>query len=213
MATWILDNRRLTQTEQTINATNIYNIFSTWGWSLNAIAGMLGNMVSESTIGPGVVEGHATNNPPNRGYGLIQWTDSKATNVHNNPLWSWTYRNYGNYDWQDGDHQCVFINSDDRYNWISTKNYPLSYSQFQTSDESPEYLARAYFYNRERGTWDSGRETQARYWYDYFNGIPPEPPKPVEPPDPPIDPNPPTPENRYKKMPLYMYPGYNCRLY
>lgn len=176
MSTWIDDNRRLTIEEMQENANTLYNIFSTWGWSLNAISGMLGNMQSESTISPGVVENYATNNPPTKGYGLIQWTNTKATNVHQNTLWEWIYKNYGDYEWWIGDRQCVFIDSDDRVNWIMTKAYPISYNTFKTSNETPEYLARAYFYNRERGTWSSVRETQARYWYDFLSGQVPVPP-------------------------------------
>lgn len=169
------------------------------GWSLNAISGMLGNMNYESTINAGVIEGFITSTPPDKGYGLIQWTDSHATNVHDNPLWKWVHKNYGDYEWDIPERQCVFINGDDETYWYAVSAYPLSYADFKVSVEEPAYLARAYFYNRERGTWFPQRATAAQYWYEFLSGIEPEPPEPPDPPEPP------TPEKK-KGMPLYMYP-------
>lgn len=43
----------LTLEQMQLNATYIYNALINDGWTLNAIAGMLGNMQSESAINPG----------------------------------------------------------------------------------------------------------------------------------------------------------------
>lgn len=43
----------LTREQMELNATYIYNALINDGWTLNAIAGMLGNMQSESAINPG----------------------------------------------------------------------------------------------------------------------------------------------------------------
>lgn len=170
MAEWYNPNNFLTNPQRENNATIMYNLFSSWGWNPLAIFALLGNMEYESSLSPGVVENLATNNPPNKGYGLIQWTDSKATNVHNNPLWKWVYRNYGNYDWQDGNKQCIFINGDDRSGWIPVKSYPISYDEFKAgkTQNGLEWLTKAYFYNRERGTWSNQRLTYAQKWYEFF---------------------------------------------
>ena len=42
----------LNQAQMEINATYIWSALSQQGWTLNAVAGMLGNMQSESTINP-----------------------------------------------------------------------------------------------------------------------------------------------------------------
>lgn len=42
----------LTREQMELNATYIYNALINDGWTLNAIAGMLGNMQSESAINP-----------------------------------------------------------------------------------------------------------------------------------------------------------------
>lgn len=197
---WITNRNKLTLTEMQNNATEFYGIMSSYGWSLNSISGMLGDIQWESSINPGVVEGFVSTNPPNKGYGLIQWTNSKATNVHNNPLWAWTYATYGDYNWDNGDRQCTFINGDDASGWIPVPAYPLTYEEFKVSTETPQYLAKAYFYNRERGTWFDARATSADYWFEYLSG--------KEPPDPPDPPDPPEPEKKRKRMPIYMYPAF-----
>ena len=169
---WTISNSPLTTygTEQTDNATLIYNQLIAYGWSHNAICALLGNMQFESTINPGCVEGWATNNPPKKGYGLIQWTNPSATVVEENPLWAWCYSKYGDYDWANGDRQLVFINTDDASGWITKPEYPMSYNEYKVSTDSVTYLTRVYFENRERGTWSSLRSTYAQHWDSVFSG-------------------------------------------
>ena len=47
---WITGNRFLSWEEMQVNAVYIRDYLIEDGWSLNSIAGMLGNMQSESTI-------------------------------------------------------------------------------------------------------------------------------------------------------------------
>lgn len=42
----------LTMEQMKVNATYIWNYLREQGWTLNAVAGMLGNMQSESAINP-----------------------------------------------------------------------------------------------------------------------------------------------------------------
>lgn len=42
----------LSMAQMQINATYIYSALTTYGWTLNSICGMLGNMQSESSINP-----------------------------------------------------------------------------------------------------------------------------------------------------------------
>lgn len=45
-------SQRLNQQQMEINARYIWNYLQAQGWTLNAVAGMLGNMQSESSINP-----------------------------------------------------------------------------------------------------------------------------------------------------------------
>lgn len=45
-------SQSLTLEQEKINATYIWNYLREQGWTLNAVAGMLGNMQSESSINP-----------------------------------------------------------------------------------------------------------------------------------------------------------------
>lgn len=51
---WTIGNYALSQVQMNANAVEVYKYFSGRGWSLNAIAGILGNMQSESYVNPGV---------------------------------------------------------------------------------------------------------------------------------------------------------------
>lgn len=169
---WTVSRDRLTQygTEMTENARIIYTTLLSNGWSHNAICALLGNIQLESSINPGVIQGFVQVGSPTDGYGLIQWTNTSATTIYENTLIAWVHDTYGDYDWEDGDRQVVFIDTDDASGWIPTSTYPLSYSEFKVSTESISYLTRAYFHNRERGTWSSYRITYANHWNEYFGG-------------------------------------------
>ena len=169
---WTVSRNKLDAygTEMTDNAILIYNQMTAYGWSTNAICALLGNMQAESSINPGVVQGWVTTNPPTAGYGLIQWTNVDATTPYENPLWVWTYDKYEDWNWDNGDRQLVFINTDDASGWIIKSGYNLTYNEFKVSTQSVAYLTRVYFENRERGTWTSSRITYAQHWYEYFTG-------------------------------------------
>lgn len=176
---WIVSRNRLSNSEMANNATELYNYLNPKGWSLNAIAGVLGNMQAESSINPGVVQGYVTTNPKQAGYGLIQWTASTTiSSVEQNPLWAWIYATFGDYEWDNGERQSQFINTDDRSGWIKRGEYQLSYDEFKQSTQTPEYLASAYLRCRERpASYDteSVRQNNARYWYNYLQGATPTP--------------------------------------
>ena len=74
----------LSTPEMETNARYIVNFFRGKGWSDNAIAGMLGNFQSESTINPARWENNTdyrAKGTKNKGLGLAQWTPwTKYTN-------------------------------------------------------------------------------------------------------------------------------------
>ncbi len=158
---WIIKNAYLTMEEMQNNAQLVFAYFWNRGWTLNAIAGMLGNMESESTINPGIWEGLIAGNLDG-GYGLTQWTPATK------------YIDWAGADYENGDKECSRIQweRDNEQQWGIEPEYPITFKQFSTSTESPEYLAYAFLYNYEKpGDWNQpNRQTQARYWFDYLGG-------------------------------------------
>ena len=59
--------------DQINNASYIYSYFTSHGWTSQSVAGMLGNITSESGIRPDVWE-----SGNHQGYGLVQWTPPTA---------------------------------------------------------------------------------------------------------------------------------------
>lgn len=194
--------------EQIHNATNVYNYFSALGWSLSAIAGMLGNMQHESFLSPAYIQnGHRGRLPnsaanlsdvPNsvmlsfysssRGYGigLVQWDGSTKTPPAGQKLVSFAERYSLN--WYDGDTQCFRIRREQETNiqWqaATISGTRWTWNNYPTNTQSPEVSADIWRRCYEVGG-DSSVQTRrnnARYWYDYFSQSPgPDPPTPPGP--------------------------------
>lgn len=157
-------NRFLNETEMQGNALAIVLYFNARGWTKNAIAAMLGNMESESTINPGIYEGLDSTSTTN-GFGLVQWTP-------NTKYKTWADANgygadYGNIY---GQLARIQYELDNGLQWIPTDAYPMSFYTFTRSTASVETLAQAFLHNYERpASLDQpNRSTQARKWYDFF---------------------------------------------
>ena len=160
---WISGNRYLSIDEMTVNAQEIMNQLTSRGWTKNAVAGMLGNMQSESTINPSIWENLTPNT--SRGFGLVQWTPATK-------LISWAQSS--GLDYTSGDVQLQRIDWEVANNqqWIATSQYPMSFQEFKVSTLTPEYLAQVFIRNYERplNPNQPARSTQARYWYDNLDG-------------------------------------------
>lgn len=162
---WIAKNEYLTQTEMENNAKLVWDYFGSRGWSLSAVAAMLGNMQTESNINPGIWESLVEYGG---GYGLVQWTPYTK------------YSEWAGSNWQNnGNKECarIFYELNNGLQWISTDLYPLSFAEFSKSGNTPEYLAEAFLYNYERPAVQPQpvRETQARAWYNFLDGKTPAP--------------------------------------
>lgn len=184
MSDWITGNRYLSQSEMENNATLFYEKMSSYGFSLNAIAGMLGNIQTESSVNPGIWQDLK---PFKGGYGLVQWTPYDK------------YSDWAGSDWQNnGDKECERINYEfnNGIQYAPTSSYPMSASEFKTSDKAPSYLAYVFLYNYERPSNKNQpkRRRQADAWYEFLSGqTPPEP----DPDDPDVPPEPPQPDINY----------------
>lgn len=177
----------MTQSEMEQNATEIYNQLRGYGWTLNAICAVLGNMQHESYLNPAQWQIGYDIGSQSAGYGLVQFTPStKYTN----------WANEQGYDITVGEHQVYAIDTQPwGTEYIPTRSFPLSYSEFKVSDKDLDYLTEAFLRNYERAGVEAlnDRLQYASEWYEYFNGTP----------VPPTPPTPPTPR-KCKTMPIYM---------
>ena len=204
------ESKSLTREQMQKNASYIY----TWltevsGWSLNAIAGLLGNMQAESSINPGRWQSENIGNMSG-GYGLVQWTPASS-------YINWCYEYFGEnsdpsmMDWQLN---RIIYELQNGIQYYKTPDYNLSFSEFSTSSESPYYLACAFAWNYERSyTVLYGTEAEkealrklrggyANAWYTYLSGS--EPPDPVDPPTPDPD-NPTTQLNKKRRYNFLLF--------
>lgn len=144
--------------------------------TVEALCGILGNVASESQGNP-LQEQVYSGTPPapnSRGLGLIQWTPQSSL------------KNYVT-NWQDGDQQCLLIYEEITgvvsgrfYPSVTHPEYSYSGTQFCALTSEVE-AARAYFYERERGTWSTDRETRATWILTNVFGGQPQPPTPPSP--------------------------------
>lgn len=162
---WISRNDYLNETEQQNNATEFYNFFSELGWTVNALAGMLGNIEVESTINPGLWQSRNEGNLDG-GFGLVQWTPARN-------YIEWAGANYA-----EGNRQCerIIYELENGLQYYPTADYPLTFREFSKST-NPDiaYLVRTFEYNYERaGDPDIPlRESNGLKWFQFLSGLPP----------------------------------------
>lgn len=170
--------------EQQNNALCLRDWFLTNSdWSLQAIAGLAGNVQQESGFNPDLIEHGGT------GHGLVQWTPPTDLYVVLDYL-------YGNHDdWGDPVKQLSVImaeygkaigtippvtDPDFEKQWYETSSYPISWLDWSHSTQDPGYLAMAFEYNYERpAAHHPERAEYARQWYQYFLDNPYSPPGPT----------------------------------
>lgn len=184
----ISGNRYLSMAEMKINAYEIWEFLYGEGWTINAVAGILGNMQSESSINPGIWQNLDAGNM-NMGFGLTQWTPaSKYIDWANAKGLEYTdlYSNLARILWE--------VENDTQWGYSAFgEPPPFSFREFTQSMLPPSQLAMYFirFYERPADVNQPWRGTQADFWYEFLSG--------EEPPDPP---DPPTPKR--KRMPIYM---------
>lgn len=157
----------LTTEEMRLNATYIYNSLGiNNGWTLNAICAILGNMQAESTINPGRWQSDNVGSTSN-GYGLVQWTPSTKYT-------EWCSANgFSDPSEMDANISRILYEVANGIQWISTDTYSLSFEDFAKSNESIDYLAKAFLLCYERPKDQSAsvqnyRSQLANAWHTYF---------------------------------------------
>lgn len=162
----------LNQEQMKVNVTYIHSYLIDKGWSVNAIAGMLGNMQAESSINPGRWQSDRVGGDTSgHGYGLCQWT----------PYTKYTEWVSGDPSTMDNNLSRIIYEVENNLQWIATSNYNYSFKEFSTSNKSVSELAKAFLLNYERPADQSVsvqnyRSELAESWYTYITGLEPTPP-------------------------------------
>ena len=166
MGEFVSGNRFLTRAEMETNAAYIWEYLGARGWSLNAVAGMLGNMQTESTINPAIWENLDEGNT-SRGFGLVQWTP--ATKYRN-----WCSGMGIEPAHMDSALMRIEYELENKLQYYKTSAYPLTFAEFKVSDKDPYYLGMAFLRNYERPAVSNQpkRGQQAEEWYTYLSGLP-----------------------------------------
>lgn len=182
-----------TSAEAIANAREIYSNLSQKGWALNAVCGVLGNMGYEGGYNPWrwqadiliqSTDTYHITTQTSHAYGLVQF-DPAGKYINNAKSYTGYSPNYADKSGlaTDGLAQILYIN--DHADYYSTTAFPLSYSQYKVSTNTPSYLAEAWVRNYERPSASeiqrtlAGRQAEAEYWYKVLQDTPPTPPTPT----------------------------------
>lgn len=175
------ESEPLTTDQMKLNAHYIYSALFAAGWSMQAIAGLLGNMQHESSINPGRWQSDDVGNV-SMGYSLVQWTPST-----NYTEWC---ASQGRSDPSEMDNAIarILYELENGLQYYATDSYPLSFREFTQSTETPYDLACAFAWNYERswtvlyGTEEEKealrklRGNAAKVWYAYMTTLDPTTP-------------------------------------
>ena len=172
------ESESLSAAEMQTNAVYIYSSLLNSGWSVNAIAAMLGNIQAESSINPGRWQSNDIGNY-SMGYGLVQWTPATK-------YIDWCAENSIAPENMDSNLLRINYEVENGIQWIATDSFNLSFKEFKTSSSGVDYLAKAFLLNYERPA-DQGETVQnyraslASDWYSYLTGTEPTPENPENP--------------------------------
>lgn len=168
---WITGNFYLTQAQMENNAPIVWQYLGANGWTINAVAGILGNMQTESNINPGLWESLQEYNYDG-GFGLTQWTPATK------------YIEWAGGDesvWNNGEKELerILYEVQNNLQWFQNPaapipNPPITFAEYTQSTESPETLANYFlwYYEHPADINQPQRATQAAYWYTFLGGIP-----------------------------------------
>lgn len=154
-------NRFLSSKEQAVNAQYIMNYLLAKGWTKNAVAGMLGNMQTESTINPGIWQNLSSGNM-RLGFGLVQWTPASK-------YIDWANNRKLDYKTMDANLQRILYEVEHNIQWIKSG---MTFKQFTQSTLSPYDLGLMFLsaYERPANPNQPIRGTQAEKWFNTLDG-------------------------------------------
>ena len=170
MSSWVVnENGAIGSDGMTNNANIIKDYFYNSGWTMNAIAAIVGNMQVESGINPGRWENDDVGNLSG-GFGLVQWTPATK-------LRDWIDSTYGSGDYTNGDYQLdrIIYELENGLQYSPAKGFNETFSEWSISNKKPGYLAAAFLCNYEKAA-DTGWRAQinrariAEKWFQTFTG-------------------------------------------
>ena len=166
--------------QQIFNMNKVYDYFISEGWTTNAIAGMLGNMMVESTVNPWRFQHNSLSwdNPAaiiadSGGMGLTQWTPCRK-------YYNWAIDE--GLDPKSGTTMCdrIKYEQDNNLQWSMDNYGQHTWNDFAYSTETPEILARVFLWAYERpaqlptpeqeAARLAQRQGNARWVYDHIHG-------------------------------------------
>ena len=176
------------------NVDLIVSTFRALGWTDNAIAGMVGNMMYESCLDPACV--YPKSSFPNGGasladldnnyaigitssaYGLVQWLGTTTTPPAGNQLVSYAIRH--GYQWYSGEIQMQRLTWEyqepAKFHPQTVDGVYWTFASYASSTASAADLAKVWMVCYE-GTYSvlDTRKANAATWYNYISGEPPIP--------------------------------------
>ena len=161
----------LTTEQMKVNASYIFAVLSSLGWTINSISALLGNMQAESSINPGRWQSDRVGgNSSGHGYGMVQWTPyTKYTD------WC-TSNGYSDPSEMDANIARILYEVENNIQWYGISNWSgMSFSEFTKSTNSVTNLAAAFLLCYERPADQSLSVQQYRgrlatAWYEYLTG-------------------------------------------
>ena len=165
--------------EQIHNMNLVYDFFTDLNWTPNAIAGMLGNMMVESSVNPWYFQHHSLSwdDPAaimadGGGMGLTQWTPC-------NKYYGWAVGE--GLDPASGWSMCKRIQYEQENNkqWSLDNILQYSWTDFINSTQTPEILARVFLWAYERprqlspeeeAERNAQRGANARWCFEHIHG-------------------------------------------
>lgn len=196
-------NAQLTQAQMENNAQIIYNECYQMGWTINAVAALLGNMQAESSVNPGQQEtsGMAAGTD---GTGLLQWTTPSGGSK--NPLLVILSQLYGTEaGWYSGDKQMNAMFTEyqqtnnaqghpDSKNWGVERQWynsngsrygfsltAMDWYDWAMSGSDVETLTKVFMVSYLRPAYDASvnhwqrRVEYAKNWLTFLGGVDPDP--------------------------------------
>lgn len=176
--------------KQKNNAACIFSYFYFKGWTINAIAGVCGNIMEESRFNPALLEQHLSLPRELLGTGLVQWTPWPRDGSVLNPLH--VVFNALGYSWDDysnGTYQCDAIYAEFEqatgahdygidpqwYVNLAPVQYRMNWADYVKSTAEPGYLASVWeaCYERPQNVHPE-RQEYARKWYEILKTIDPK---------------------------------------
>lgn len=163
---WIRGNFYLSAEQSDNNARLVWNYLKQKGWSKEAVAGMLGNMVWESTVNPDIWESLVVDY--SRGFGFTQWTPATK-------LFDWV----GNTNpTPEQELDRINYEAENNIQWfenpeVSPVSPPISFTEFKTSKLDIRILATYFLYYYEHPSdphQEQKRGDSAEHFYNLLEG-------------------------------------------